>query len=227
MARIQTTAIISSINGSISGTTFQNSVSGLIARRKPNPYNKNSIIQSDKKNIMFYLQNAWIGLTLEQKEKWKMFSQFVGIAQKNNPNRILNGHQLFIQCNINLYSGNKSFIFTPPQKFYDLQNINFTPLPIGGDICITADRTINEAKEFILFMASFHLSMGVLRTNVNMKLIELTNFVNDDTYNISSGYIDVYGVFPSLDYNIIYKYKVVNLLNGISNPWQYGSFINS
>jgi hypothetical protein len=227
MARIQTTAIISSINGSISGTTFQNSVSGLIARRKPNPYNKNSVIQSEKKNIMFYLQNSWIGLPLVQKEKWKMFAKFVNIAQKNNPNKILNGHQLFIQCNINLYSGNKSFVFTPPQKDYNLENIDFTPLPIGGDICIVADRTINEAKEFILFMASFPQSMGVLRTNVNMKLIGLTDFVNDDTYNISSGYIAVFGMYPYIYYNIIYKYKVVNLINGIGSPWQFGKFINS
>jgi len=55
MARIKLSGILSEISGSVSGMTFQNSLSGLTLRKKPIPLNPKSQSQLNQRNSLTYL----------------------------------------------------------------------------------------------------------------------------------------------------------------------------
>jgi len=210
MAKIELSALVNNIKGSISGTTFQNSQGGLIARRKPFPYNSISSNQSDKRRLLFNLQNNWANFTSDIREEWKVFSQYYKIPQKNNKDRILNGQQIYIVCNTNLFNIGEDLIEHPVQFARPLRDLTLTIGQYAGIANVQLSRKLVSDKEYLLFFASFRLSFGVKSSNVNMKIIELTATEDDTIYNLNPVYNNIYGVNPGWTKNIKYKWKLIS-----------------
>jgi hypothetical protein len=117
MARIKLSGILSEISGSVSGMTFQNSLSGLTLRKKPIPLNPKSQSQLNQRNSLTYLQNLWFELSQVDRNKWIYFISWSNQSQKHNTHLLLSGYQLFIKYqSARLIAGLPvltSFVFEP------------------------------------------------------------------------------------------------------------------
>jgi hypothetical protein len=179
-----------------------------------------------KRNSIRYLQQLWCNSTIGERLQWQSFAAFAKVPQKNNPARFLNGQQLFIQINVNLQTGGKDLMLSPVFVPNTLVPINFTMYDEMGRIYLGSDRNITVADEFVLLFMSPPLSNGIMHTSVNMRSIDMGTLYGLRNYNITGGYVAVYAVSPWITMNILYKYKVVSLLNGLSSPWRYMSFLS-
>jgi hypothetical protein len=97
MARITYSALVTRINGTIGGTTFQNNKYGYTVKSKPKTVKPNSLLQAEKKVYMSAATKAWKLLTDIQRADYDTFSQTRPQYAKNNPSVTLNGFNVFVK----------------------------------------------------------------------------------------------------------------------------------
>lgn len=114
MARIIYTGIVTSINGSIAGTTFQRSAYGHTIKKKPTIVNPNRPNQQQAKAAMQAISGAWITLTPAVRSAWAAYALAFPVPSRLNPSAILSGHALFNRINfIRVASGNTVLTASP------------------------------------------------------------------------------------------------------------------
>jgi hypothetical protein len=165
MAKIKLSPLLTSISGSVAGSTFQRSLGGHILRSKPLKRNVLSEKIQISKAYMSQVIAAWHNLTSAQQTAWYQYANFSPFGQKKEKSRALSGYNLFVKYNcIRLAAGlsilnatnflaldlpafNLSFQYDPSDRFiaggnginslaYSLDGINWTGL--GSAIFSTA-----------------------------------------------------------------------------------------
>lgn len=99
MARIIYNAVVSSINGSVSGTTFQKNAFGFTIRKKPQPVNPKSVLQSNRRTVFADITKTWNLLTDAQRALWNSVLTNYPTYARYAPSVIINGRMLFIKYN--------------------------------------------------------------------------------------------------------------------------------
>ncbi len=114
MARIIYGAIITDINGSIGGITFQKNGSGQIARLKPRKTKTNTQKQRDQQPRLKEVQREWNELSLANKILWNDFASVNNKIGLDGQEKKLTGYQWFLTINQNRLLFNDSILVVPP-----------------------------------------------------------------------------------------------------------------
>jgi len=222
MARVTTSSLISNIAGSMSGTTFQQSNAGLVMRKKPLSINPNSLPQNFQKTNLIKIQQQWIAFSNSERQAWQSFASFAKVTQKNNVNRFISGQQLFIQINSYRLMKGISMLQYPVFSPYSLDPIIMKWSVSPTHAYFIADRTIDEAAEFLLLYMSTPLSKGIMHTKTSYKNINLGSLLSSTRYDAKAGYYSAYGVDTYTITRINYKWLLVDLITGLTSGWYYG-----
>jgi hypothetical protein len=215
MARIKYTGLISSINGSIGGTTFQRNRYGSTVKQKPVTVNPNSAKQNTQK---LYLQTAstrWRGLTEAERESWNTWAAANPTETRLNPDAYLNGFNLFCKYHITFAPINTSTILPEPDFTIEtLNTITLTCTNSGGDL-IFYSTFVSSAPTFLCML---HASGPVNPASYVSKkrcLYFAANpaDINDQTFNITSLYIDTFGAVPATGEYITAYLTFINGVN--------------
>ena len=199
MALIKTSGLISDIVGKISGTVFQRTQGGLIARNQSGKINSNTERSNTHKVGMITAQNAWMGLTNAERTLWQTYALFLKTPQKKNPTLIINGHQLFLKLNSLRYDLHfDNTLFTPTIQDTPVltnlpQPINVTAITrVGVLINATLDRPVNSLNEVVSLYASRPLTASQMTSNRPLTLMR-TPTQTGTTLDFNANYVKVYG----------------------------------
>jgi hypothetical protein len=114
MARTQYGAIITELNGSIGGFTFQQNASGKISRTRVSRISSNTQKQGYPRRAFIYVVSLWNGLTTAQKGAWNTFAGLNPYTDYWGRTKYLTGYSFFMSLNINLWLMGITEIVTPP-----------------------------------------------------------------------------------------------------------------
>ena len=100
MARVLYSALITSINGSIGGTTFQRNAYGHTIKKKPNIVNPNTARQAKPRAALQTLAGIWATMSAAQRNAWDAYATANPVASRHNPNAYLTGHAQWLRVNL-------------------------------------------------------------------------------------------------------------------------------
>lgn len=110
MARIIYGGLVTSIRGSIGGTTFQKNAFGYTVKNKPNMIKPNSDQQQLSKSIIAFLTTQWSTQDPLFVAAWNNFAAAFPQTAKHNVSAILSGFSVFVKRNY-YYILNHGFTF--------------------------------------------------------------------------------------------------------------------
>lgn len=102
MATFKLGAIITDIQGSISGTTIRRTPNGHIMYNKQGTQIKSAFAQASKKNEIANVFRSWGQLTKAQQDKWRENAKLYPVKDKYGETKILSGRQLYTKLNTQL-----------------------------------------------------------------------------------------------------------------------------
>lgn len=210
MAIIKTSGLITDINGSINGTTFQNSLGGLTMKSKSFQSKNYSMLANAQKATMSGVQNYWRNLSQADRDDWQVQAEFAPVGMKRGNGRKLSGQQLFIKY-ANWYA--QQFSALPGQPVFAVEFIPTVSIRIqnvaGALHCLT-NININEAVSFLHFEISSVMPASRKLPTGGTKTIELT-FANSADVVFTNDYIDLFGAVPSVGSFVFVKARNISV----------------
>ncbi len=100
MARIIYSGIVSTINGSIGGTTFQRNAFGSTVKKKSHQVRKLTPNQQQVKAALVYLSTAWGSLSNAQRATWVSYATNFPQYTRLNPASAINGRSVYMKRNM-------------------------------------------------------------------------------------------------------------------------------
>jgi hypothetical protein len=195
MARIKTSGILSEISGSVSGMTFQQSLSGLTLRKKPLPLKINTGAQLNQRSSISYLQNLWFSLSQIDRNKWIYFLTWSKQAQNHNSNLLISGYQLFIKYqSARILAGLTpltSFTFEP----LNLPLISFEIYNSGSQFFILFSDYVTIDQYFFNMFLTHPVNVGTAYRVNGLRFMKVSHYV-DRYYYIINPYLKAFGIIP-------------------------------
>lgn len=195
MARVTLGGGISSINGSIGGSTFQSGNSGTIIKNKGIPTVRHSSQANQSKSIIAHINQMWSDLNTTAKSEWQNFSIYKPTAQKNNPSRFLNGHQCFLLYNYAYFANQGGIIANPT---FSTENASFRTFTIHNDtsnLFVRSTTSIDEGDTFLMFKISSQVKNGRVSSVGGVKQI-ICSFSGTAEFDITAPYQALFGSIP-------------------------------
>lgn len=207
MARVKLGSGITSINGSIGGTTYQNSASGTIAKNKGRRTNKSSY-QSDKnKSVLSYIQQYWSNMNAADRQQWQDYAVFKPVSQKNNAGRFLNGQQIFALYNYAYFTQFESIINVPVFDTEALTLLTFWIASDGTNVYLKSPTNIDETQYFVIFKISAPTKQSRKRSVGGVKSIYV-EFAVSDTVDITAAYTSLFGLVPQVGQYVECEFQI-------------------
>lgn len=219
MARIKPSALITDIRGKVQGTVFQQSQGGLIIRNNPAPINPSTIPQNVARNISFNLQQRWIALTDAQRIAWQNFATFTPQGQKNNPNRFLNGQQVFIKLNTNRIRYSKVVIDDPVFQAPSQLPLQIEIVKSGAGVTLQTNVSPVVADQFIILFLTFAVPFSVNSPGNRLKLIPFVT-TSATTLDIDDEFIAVFGQTMPDDVKYFWRAATADLDTGLISNFE-------
>ena len=199
MARIKTSALISSIIGKLNGSVFQNSQGGLIIRNQPAKINSNTLRSNSHKVGLSSVQGDWQNLTNQERTLWQTYALYLNKKQKHNTSLIINGQQLFIDVNTIRYDLSadntlfQPYLLTTPILSPVPQPINILSIERNGlALECNLDRAISQLTEVIICYLSRPLLPSQTSAHIKTTLMKApTN--TGSLFECNAYYVNVYG----------------------------------
>ena len=219
MAIVLTGSIVTSIKGSVGGTTFQSSAAGLVMRNKPKPVGKGSNKQLQQRNIIAQLTYYWSNLTDAQRQVWSSLAIYVnGTGKTNNQNNSANtGKTQFFAVNSWLLIYGKPYIVTPTIALPLQQNIPCPPFFTESNTLGKTSIALNTATEILVVQVSLPQSVSTNTANTGLRTL-VYNMVNGTTQDWSAAYLQTFGVPLTLGKKYWIQLLVVNFITGQISP---------
>jgi hypothetical protein len=207
MARVNFSALISSITGKLAGSVFQDSYGGFQIRTRVSPRNPQTYYQQLRRGEFGYITQLWRGLTQPERDTW--------IAGAPSG---MSGINFFVQCNVNLTLIEQSLISsfvggTTPSAF------PMTIAALGGGIfTIQASGAVTTvpAGLSVLVFATYEKAPSKIFTNPSQYTPVITYPPATDLsapVSISAEWINRYGQFTS-DQRICIKSVAIEHVSG-------------
>jgi len=213
MARIQTGPLISSIAGSVRGSTFQNSKSGLIVRGKPLPRPRATARQQLNRQSLAYNRFGWYQITQAQRDLWQSFASYIKAPQKRNPSKYLNGWECFLRCNTyrGLYflGSLAGPVFSINQPVFSFVNITSA----GGNLTLNLSAAPNNTIAFLVAQSSPVLRTGSNSAPQGLRML-IFSTVNLAAQDIKLAVSNAWSIFPVPGDRIYLNLYTVVLNNG-------------
>jgi len=162
MARVITSGLLGAIVGSIAGTTFQNSASGQIIRKKPIPKKSFNNAQQNIRLLQSQLNHSWAAMSDSQRLSWD--------GKINS--KLKTGKLAYLQANFYRLFYDQSIILVP----------SFNPLPPpistlflvlnGSSIFLLSDYDADLTVYMMIFKASYPVGNTVTKSRNNLRLLK-------------------------------------------------------
>lgn len=215
MAIVVTSGLISHIKGSVSGSTFQRSASGLTMRKKPLPVGKGTNSQLGQRNIIAQLNYQWNQLTDAQRLQWASFSNYTnGIGKTNKQNNSANtGKMQFVAVNSWLLIYGKPFLVTPTLVPPELQIVPYYTSASESDNLGKTVGALDTTQQILVVQVSLAQSVGTVTNNTGFRTIVYT-MVDGTTQDWASEYQNTFGVPLTVGKKYWVQLLVVNFVTG-------------
>jgi len=219
MAIVTLSGLVSHIKGSIAGSTFQRSASGLTMRKKPIPVGRGTNAQINQRNIIAQLNFAWNNLTNAQRLSWASFSNYTnGIGKTNRQNNSANtGKTQFIAVNSWLLIYGKGVIFSPTIGPPLLQSVPCPPYYTISSNLGTTSASLDTTQEILVVQVSLPQSVGTNTNNTGFRTLVYT-MVDGTTQDWSAAYLATFGVPLTIGSRYWIQLQVVNFITGAISP---------
>lgn len=220
MAQVKLSGLISDIKGSIGGTTFQRSGSGLTMRKKPLPLKAKTNAQTQVRILQSRLNFEWLELTDQQRDTWQSFADFTnGYGLSNRQNQSANtGKMQFLSVNfwILLYGKNLLTVPTFQQPLDPV--IPCPPYYNYSDNLMNYDGTLDTSTQILVTRVSLPQSLATRTANTGFRTLVYSQ-VNGSQQNWATAYLNTYGVALVYGKKYWIELQVVDFTTGsISAP---------
>lgn len=222
MARIIYTGLVSSINGSIAGTTFQRNAYGHTIKKKPNIVNPNRPKQFTIKANMQVVSGAWLTLSAATRSAWAAYALSFPVASRLNPSSFLSGHALFNRINlIRLSTGNSIFTSAPSMVADSILPPTIEVNRVGGVLTYYNDYASSLNNMQVACFLSGNVKVTQLYDRTKTRFMGTFKATITDHVDVQAAYIAQFGVLPNPGDNIFLRTLYYSLVNGQvidSNP---------
>lgn len=222
MARIIYTGLVSNINGSIAGTTFQRNAYGHTIKKKPNIVNPNRPKQAQIKAYMQQISGAWLTVGATVRAGWAAYALSFPVASRLNPSSFLSGHAMFIRANLIRVAAGGSPLLSAPVMVSD-------SIPAPTIEVNRVGATLIYFNDFASSLMNMHVSCYLSGRVKETQLYDRTKtrFMGTfdpgvtDNINIAAPYTSQFGVLPATGDHVFLRTVYWSSVNGQvidSNP---------
>lgn len=194
---------ISSIRGSIAGSTFSVNANGAYVRNRGTVANPNTSKQQTQRAILSWLSTLWKSISATQKEQWATAASIKSFVNSLGQSYHLTGFQLYMKVNAGLDVIGILPKTTPPADVVVLgvETVNLTLNVADFELSVTFTdtTTVVPAATTLLIEATPPMSLGVYRPKrPDFKKIQTVAALAPTTaINIQAAYASVYGIPPA------------------------------
>jgi hypothetical protein len=216
MARIIYSGLVTSIRGSIGGTTFQNNAYGFTVKNKANMVKPNTVAQNNAKLVFSLAVKAWSQLTSYDRSAWDSWAATNPQFAKNNPSSILSGFAVFVKSYANQLIG--SGLATTPTASPDP---NIVPLDTVSFVLHNSASVLTLHQAWVNNSGDWSTNMYMSRPFGDSQNFSGTSprFIvcSDSTTTslvITDAYLNVFGVLPNIGSIVFIDIQLYNTANG-------------
>lgn len=224
MARVIYGESITELIGSIGGITFQRNGSGTIARLKPKSPVNPSAGQSNQQYLLGTLVSAWSILSAANKASWNDFAALHNHFTPWGQEKVLNGYQWFLSCNLNLLLAGEAKINTAPA---------FTSVAPPTDFTLTADAdslnliwaaNFSVAPDYLFIYLTLPIRHASIKLRRSLYLVSKNDTFNGTNLDITSEFEALANVtwasfYASSQCNIIARLQTVECDTGLASQF--------
>lgn len=221
MARIQLSGFITDIRGSIGGTTFQRTKSGIIAKNKHFCSATLSIARNTRTNQMFYLQQQWKNLSDALRSEWQKYAVYKKIPYRNDSAMYLNGHQYFLKYNSYRIIYGYSIVTNPEWVGIQVGDLTCTFCMGVGGLNILYNRSVSHTDEFVFLKMTTPVIASLNNPGSRLRCVVYTQ-ATGLSQAIATEYINTFGRTAWFGDIIHYQYRVIDLISYSFYPWKSG-----
>lgn len=216
MARIIYSGLVTSIRGSVGGTTFQNNAYGFTVKNKANMIRPNSAQQELRKLIFSKSVKAWGGLTTGQRNDWNAWAATYPQFAHNNPSSVLSGFAVFTKWHALNFLGFGLSVAIQTAPMYvtvPLDTVTYTLTLVGGVLTLNTN-WVTEGEDWnvnISMSRPFLASQNFAGTSPRF----VTSTSNtDDAIIITNDYLAIFGKLPSVGQSVFIDTQLFASSNG-------------
>lgn len=216
MARIQFSALVSSITGSVGGGTLQKNRYGYTLRNKPIPINRRSTNQNAVRGVVSYLQGQWQNLSYDQRDSWNEFLNYSPTYSRNSQDRLISGHALFLKYNsVRMMIGESALLsfdysvvasqYLAPRFFRDS-----TTIP-GVDslfVAMASGLDLSYANFLCRVSDAFVTSK---RKAISKARVCQTVPVDSEVYDLTDSYLEIFPSLPTIGSQVWAEVTLINM----------------
>lgn len=204
MARIIYSGLVTSIKGSVGGTTFQSNAYGNTVKNKPNMVIPNTVEQEQRKLIFSKATKAWATLTDAERSNWDTYANTFPQYAKNNPSSQLSGYAVFTKWHAALFLGlgllsdidaNPSLVAVP------LDTVTVKVIVAGGVMSLDLDFALGDNTYYVNVFISrpFPASKNFAGSSLRF----LVNTENEDiVIPVTALYTSLFGTLPTVGQSV-------------------------
>ncbi|MGD9160052.1 MAG: hypothetical protein PVG39_16680 [Desulfobacteraceae bacterium] len=192
MARTQYGAIITELNGSIGGFTFQQNASGKISRTRVSRVSANTPKQAYPKRSFVYVVSLWNGLTPYQKGLWNTFAAANPFTDYWGRTKTLTGYNWFMALNINLWIIETTEVTTPPSLPSPVVVPDFYLDVSDAALLIDFDSEYDHSGYELFIFASAPLTSASERNRKALRLINVYSYNPVTVIDITTAWSNYY-----------------------------------
>jgi len=215
MALIITSGLISHIKGSIAGSTFQRSASGLTMRKKPLPVGRGTNSQLNQRNIVAQLNVAWNQLTDSQRLQWSSFSNYTnGTGKTNKQNTSANtGKTQFVAVNSWLLLYGFNLLETPTLVPPEAAILPYYNAAYESDNLGKTVGSLDTTSQILVVQVSLPQSVGTVTNNTGFRTL-VYSMVDGSVQDWEAEYQATFGVPLTFGKKYWVQTFVVNFITG-------------
>lgn len=222
MARIRYTALVESINGSISGTTFQRNAYGNTIKVKPNIVTPSTLAQVERQNNFGNQARKWRTLSETDRTNWETYAAAYPRPSRLNPSSNLNGYNYFL-----MYHSFRS-VFAPSALLANPNGLQGSLTFFANDIGIVSGQlnygynsNITQGPWFVMLYLTRIIPFGQEAVRETPKFIAFVNGNAGGGLDITNRYVSLFGFIPPQGQWLGIKVVYINSTNGqvIEQPW--------
>lgn len=216
MARIIYSGLVTSIRGSIGGTTFQNNAYGFTIKNKANMVKPNTVSQNNAKLVFSLAVKAWGGMTIAQRSNWDSWASSNPQFAKNNPSSQLSGFAVFVKefANVLIHDGFSSTpAGTPSSTILPLDTVIHVLHNSAGVLTLNETWNLNDGSWYsnIYMSRPFNPSQNFAGTSPRF-IVASNNTTGAEI--VTSAYTNTFGSLPPVGSIVFIDVQLVNPANG-------------
>lgn len=210
MARIIYSGLVTSIRGSVGGTTFQNNAYGFTIKNKANIIRPNTSYQERQKVCFSKAVKAWSLMSSAQRDTWNAWAAAFPQYSKHNPSAVLSGYAAFVKYHTIYFLGQGlgASVLTSP-SFSPLVYDTVTPSLSNTLSILTLSETwvIGDASWMALRFISRPFLNAQNFAGTAPKFLDSVSS-ESDSGPITAPYISLFGRIPADGESVFLEYQL-------------------